>query len=1081
MQATEFNHLYKSLNPAQKQAVDTIEGPVVVIAGPGTGKTTVLTLRIANILKRTDVAPENILALTFTESGANAMRRKLTEIIGPSAYKVNIHTFHGFAGRIIEKYPDYFPRIIGSAIITEAEKIKIIEQIIKSKKIKLLRPYGDNSYYVAPILREIQILKRENISPAKLKSSLSGLSVSRDRDGYFAEPTLAERDEGSAKRTYPSRSRYPNSPAEEARLEKQRQKNIELAYVYNEYEKELAENKYYDFEDMLLELIRAMEADTSFKLMLQEEYQYILADEHQDANAAQNRILELLSDFHQSPNLFIVGDDKQAIYRFQGASLDNFLYFSEKYKDAIVIDLEHNYRSHQGILDASHSLISHNPTIPGRDRKKLVSLQVGAMPIATVECVDRNSELKHIAELVDKMIKSGANPDEIVILYRENEQAGAVSSMLDSHFISHKIESDYDILSEPDAVKIIALCEAINDPSNSEALAKALLLPELNCDPADVMDVFSETNRTGKTLHQVIKSKPRILPKHGEPVFNPLFKAYDKIVKWNRDAQTILFPDFLHGLIQDTRMIVSILLAENTMERLETVQSLYDYAVEAARSKKNFYLRDFIEYIGIIKNHGIKSKRDTTNRPNGVRLMTAHRAKGLEFDHVFIIHAVDGVWGNRTSRNLFNIPAIEHARNIGRIEDERRLFYVAMTRARRSVNITYFRSDGARENIPSQFLSEIDPENIEFTKIESTLPPVMAFSPYYPKAGEILGNIGNIIDDENKTGATFEILGQSNDTDGVKTLDAILKGFDNFRKPTILDKDFVKEKFLSQPLSVTHLNNYLECPWRYFFVNLIRIPQAPNKHQMYGTAVHSALRVFFDAYKEGKRVSKKSLVDMFKKYMQSQPMSVMERKEAIEKGEKALSGYFDEYNGKWNKNLITEYSIRGVTFALNDLSSELSLELTGKLDKVEFLENGAIAVIDYKTGKPKSRNDIEGKTKNADGNYKRQLVFYKLLLNGQTGENQISIRQSANKSKIYKKNIPPKFFMEYGEIDFIEPNDRGKYKKEQFEVTDIEVSELEKVIAEVAGEITSLSFIDKGCGDKDCEYCKFGRLLKGGE
>ncbi|MFA6601318.1 MAG: UvrD-helicase domain-containing protein, partial [Candidatus Paceibacterota bacterium] len=173
----EFEKLYGVLNESQKKAVEAIEGPVMVIAGPGTGKTTILTLRIANILSKTDTAPENILALTFTESGAYAMRRKLLEIIGPAAYRVNIKTFHGFAESVIQENPDYFPRIIGSKIITEAEQIKIIEEIINSPEVNLLRPYGDPGYYVRSVLREISILKRENISPDDLKNSVKGFKA----------------------------------------------------------------------------------------------------------------------------------------------------------------------------------------------------------------------------------------------------------------------------------------------------------------------------------------------------------------------------------------------------------------------------------------------------------------------------------------------------------------------------------------------------------------------------------------------------------------------------------------------------------------------------------------------------------------------------------------------------------------------------------------------------------------------------------------------------------------------------------------------------------------------------------------
>jgi DNA helicase-2/ATP-dependent DNA helicase PcrA len=1050
----EFDSLYSVLNPAQRKAVDTVEGPVMVIAGPGTGKTTILTLRIANIIRTTDTAPESILALTFTESGAFAMRRKLTEIIGPSAYKVNIHTFHGFAEHIIQQYPDYFPRIIGSSIITDAEQIKIIEKCIESKKISILRPYGDPAYYVKSVLNEIHLLKRENVSPKRLKESIEeecGATAQR-RDFPRLRSTKGKRPElkGSAiddsnwhetdltMTTDESKGNAELSKTELEKLEKRDAKNRELQFVYSTYEAQLAKQKYYDFDDMLLELIRAMEGDTTFKLILQEAYQYILADEHQDANASQNRILELLADFHESPNLFIVGDDKQAIYRFQGASLENFLYFSQKYRDVVVIDLEHNYRSHQGILDASHSLILNNPSIPGRERQKLLSLQVGSKPIFVDEFSTVNEELEYVALLISGLLKKSERPEEIAILYRENRDAAAVSEILRAHGVAHRIESEYDIIGEPDVAALIMLCEAIHDPANSELLGQALLLPEMGCDSAEVMEVFGEARKEKKPLHVAIKT----LNKGG------VKEAYDRLMNWSGEAQTMPFPNFLQKLIQETGLMTSIVSAPNSLERLASLESFFDRIVKAAQSKKTFYLKDFIDYIGIVSKHGINGKRGWSEHIAGVRLMTAHRSKGLEFNHVFIVHAVDGSWGNRLKRNHFTIPVIEQARDAGRIEDERRLFYVAMTRARESVNISYAHSDGEKETVQSQFISEIDPKLIIFGK---------------PKAVDrqslFVKRIGKPSIDP-KAG-----------TSGVKPISSKP---DTVNEISILNPGFIRSKFLGQAFSVTHLNNYLKCPWEYFFVNLIRVPQAPTKHQMYGTAVHAALRSFFDAYKDGRDLSKKKLIEIFKHQIERQPMSVDDRRESFKKGQTALGGYYDEYNGTWGRQFITEYAVKGVSVDVTELPNKpgkiidsgknnkgdsASLELTGKLDKIEFLNDRQALVTDFKTAKPKSRNDIEGKTRSSEkaggGNYKRQLVFYKMLLDG-----------------------AKKFDMKYGEIDFIEPNERGIYKKERFEIVDTEIIELRQTISRVVGEILGLKFLDSACNEKDCVYCRLGKILR---
>jgi DNA helicase-2/ATP-dependent DNA helicase PcrA len=362
MNTKHFDELYKKLNLRQREAVDAIEGPVMVVAGPGTGKTQILTLRIANILKKTDTPPDAILALTFTEAGVAAMRKRLVEIIGSSAYRVGIFTFHSFCNDIIKRFPEQFPRIIGSINISDIDKISVIKELLdngaalrghdadlrgkkfKTPKIdlKILRPYGDTFYYLHPVRQKISELKRENISPDDLELKIKKLKLEIE-----AIPDL-HHEKGAYKGKI--KGKYESTLKNIEKLK-------ELLKLYRAYEKVLEERKLYDYEDMILEVIRALEEDEAFRLQVQEEYQYVLADEHQDANNAQNRVLELLTSFHQNPNLFIVGDEKQAIFRFQGASLENFQFFQKKFPKARMIILEDNYRSTQTILDAAHSLL----------------------------------------------------------------------------------------------------------------------------------------------------------------------------------------------------------------------------------------------------------------------------------------------------------------------------------------------------------------------------------------------------------------------------------------------------------------------------------------------------------------------------------------------------------------------------------------------------------------------------------------------------------------------------------------------------------------------------------------------------
>jgi DNA helicase-2/ATP-dependent DNA helicase PcrA len=267
-----FEEAYNNLNPRQKEAVDTIEGPVMVIAGPGTGKTQILTLRIANIIQKTDTAPENILALTFTESAAANMRKRLVDMIGTRGYYVEIATFHGFANRLIQEFPEYFPAIIGAQNATDIDQLSIIRGIIEGSDFELLKPFGDKFFYVNDILGAIRDVKREGYDP----ESFAKLLKKREKE-FNAIPDLYHdkgAHEGKMKLDYQKRLR-------------DLQKNAELAKIYERYEAELRMRRLYDFEDMILEVNRALDRNKNFLLEVQEEAQYILVDEHQDTNGAQ--------------------------------------------------------------------------------------------------------------------------------------------------------------------------------------------------------------------------------------------------------------------------------------------------------------------------------------------------------------------------------------------------------------------------------------------------------------------------------------------------------------------------------------------------------------------------------------------------------------------------------------------------------------------------------------------------------------------------------------------------------------------------------------------------------------------------
>ena len=980
--SSKFKNELTRLNKEQREAVETIAGPVMVIAGPGTGKTQILTLRIANILMKTDASPENILALTFTESAASNIRKRLVGLIGTQGYYANIATFHGFCNQIIQDYPEKFPDIIGSSPATQINKISILRKIIGSSGFKKIKPSGDFYYYIPAISKNIRDLKNEGVDPDGLRKSVE----SQKKNIKLARLTAKQRANNLA----------------------QADKNMELAQAYALYQKELRRRKLYDFEDMILETVKVLQKDKDFLLDLQEKYQYILVDEHQDTNGSQNRALELLSGYDRNPNLFIVGDEKQAIFRFQGASLENFVYFKNKFPKVRLVSLRQNYRSTQEILDASHSLIEKKTAslamkLESQEKKAGKKIKICRLESIEAECefiadkiknlIDKSRLMKSIADPRSRKAGSGKTPaEEMAVLYRENKDALAVSEALSRNGVSFAVESDENILEDSEIKKLNVLFEAIENFAGPEYMAKALHLDFFGLEPIEIY----------KSLGAKSAKSPAVE------------KIYKKIGDWKKLNYNVNFAEFFEIVAKESGFLAGILKRPDYGEKISKLNSLFREAKKSAVANHKYNLSDYMKDLKILAEHNIPIKTKMPAAFDAVRLMTAHKAKGLEFDYVFICQARDKHWGNKRDSNLFKLPIATLARldSAERNEDERRLFYMALTRARKEVFITYPAvSDEGREYIPSQFINEISPD----LKEEIT--------------------------------ATGKFQGL---TLGIQRSD--------LWKPKTDEKIFIKDLFLSRGLSPTSLNNYLRCPWQFFYSNLLRLPQTPKPSQAYGTAVHHAFQSFFNSINAGKKAGANYLVSEFSKKLAKQLISESEFKHLLEKGKTGLKEYHNFYKGSFKKGTINEYKISGIDFPVG----KEKIRLTGKLDKIEINpKNKSATVTDYKTAKPKSKNWILGLTKDKrSGEYFRQLVFYKLLLD----------------------SVPhKKFNMDIGVIDFTEPLDfaRGKpeFRREAFEISSGDVKNLRELIEKTADEILNLKFWNAGCNKKDCEFCALRKLL----
>lgn len=955
-----FDAKYAGLNKEQRMAVNTIEGPVMVVAGPGTGKTTILTLRIAQILQKTDTSPEAILALTFTESGVIAMRRKLRDIIGHTAYRVPIFTFHSFAHFVIQRYPEYFDDIVGSTALGDHEPVTIIDTILEDYSGKHIVPTGKPTFYTPHIIRTISTLKQAALTPDGYRTFLNEEKKVIESSDDFTH--TKGKYKGKVKAKY-------------ATLLKRLERSYELADVYEAYQKTLRERHKYDFDDMLLYVLHVLQENKEFVQVLQEEYLYVLADEHQDTNTAQNLLLETIASFFDNPNLFVVGDDKQAIYRFQGASTENFAHLPKRFEGVETIALTQNYRSPQEILDTGHILIQENPETISNEQ--LVAQSKNKESVVVVQAKSAYDELSHLVNRIKENIDDGVAAEEIVVLYRNNADAKSIHEALRNKKISHVIHSRSNVLEHPLMWRLITLIKASVDLSNNELLGQVLLLDILNVDTI----VASKAIRKAKErrcvliecLNKDIQSKLRGWHElfHNE---NPV-EAIETLITEANIVDYILKTDPVDGL-----------------KVLDTLITFTKTLVAEDHSARGIALLSQLE---TLEKHNVRLTMSGRDVEKGkVNLMTTHQAKGLEFEQVYITGVTEKRWGKKSNRTYFIAPPTNAS---GEIEDERRLFYVALTRAKKQVVISYaLHDENNDEQLRSQFIDELG-EQVQHT-IASESDPATAFR---------------------------------------KTREAVS-----------VDTNYLQSLFVQEGLSVTALNNYLACPWKYFFQNLLRIPHVPEPHQLYGTAMHAALRHGQDVYREKGSIDTDAIVIRFKDVLHSLPIGSNDLKRYVKRGEEALRIYLKD--PKWIKESDTEVAINDVLFKVDDIE----IPLKGMLDKIEHIDE-KIRVVDYKTGKPKTRNYILGETKDSNGDLFRQLVFYKLLLahhkNGMT--------------------------MKEAVLDFVEPNDGGTCITESFEIVDADMETLITELQQVVRGIYSFTFLDTRCDDRECQFCTMADAL----
>jgi DNA helicase-2/ATP-dependent DNA helicase PcrA len=1013
-----FLHELQKLNPAQRSAVEQIEGPVMVVAGPGTGKTHILAARIGKILIETDTQAQNILCLTFTDAGVSAMRERLLQLIGPEGHRVHIYTFHSFCNAVIQDNLELFGRQ-DLEPLGDLEKVDLIRSLLDQLDVEhpLKRGQSDVYFYEAHLQDFFQRCKMEDWTAeyviARIDDWLASLP---ERPAFRYQRNQGEKRKGDLK---------------EAKIKEEQQRMLRLraaAELYPRYEAAKQAARRYDYQDMILWVLRAFETHEYLLRSYQERYLYVLVDEYQDTNGSQNEILLQLINYWDTPNVFLVGDDDQSIFEFQGARLKNLTDFYTKYQqDLHTVVLSENYRSVQPFLDSAGQLIQHNEL---RILQRLQDLGLNKNLSAArakgqnlphiVEYPNRISEEAAIVQQIEALQKSGVPLQEIAVIYAQHRQVRNLLGLLEKKGIPYLTRRDVNILELPLIQRLRNMLEylyhEIQQPHSGEQRLFQLLHAQfLDIPPLDLARLSAHLTR---------------FPTDARPRWRELLLDHDALTELKVSKAAVLsnFATLLEELLSDSQNEPLPLLLEKLLNRsgflqfilaqpnpgwqIQVLHTFFQYVREEFQRSPHYTLAELLHNLQRMEANRLPLALSRLSDDQvGVQLLTAHGAKGLEFQAVFMLDCVKDYWEPSSGRNTyrFSLPeTLTYSGEEDATEARRRLFYVAMTRAKTFLQLSYARQDDSEKEL--QRALYID----ELLSSESVL-----FESRSLPAADILATQLLRLQEQQKPRIEPQERGM---------IEALLRDF---------------------RLSISALNTFLNCPLAFYYEYVLRVPGLHNEATAYGTAVHNALqRLFLRMLASPQRLfpSEKELLYFFEQelHRQRQQLSVSSFDRRLELGKRQLSRYYHYYYGRWHKRVRVEYTIRQVEVD--------GVPLTGTLDKIEFYDQLRVGIIDYKTGShdgSKLRRPSE--TNPHGGSYWRQLLFYKLL---------------------YEHFDRSSRRVTFGEIAYLDPTPDGQFPEVQLSFSAEDTSFMRQLIREVYAKIRKQEFYE-GCGKPNCAWCNF--------
>lgn len=865
------------LNKEQKIAVEHQNGPILVVAGAGTGKTKVITERIANLVNKKGVKSQKILALTFTEKAASEMEERL-DVLMPLGYEaIAVSTFHSFCEKTLRQYGIDIGISPGFKILEGVEQWKFLKDQLYNFKLDYYRPLGNPTKFIRNIVSFFGRLKEEIISPEAFLD-------------FAMQKEKAASDE-------------------ESQIEAK--KYLELANVYKQYQGLMAESDYLDFSDLQSKLIELLRKRPNILKHLQEKYEYILVDEYQDTNIAQNEIVDLLAAKHR--NLMVVGDDDQSIYKFRGAAISNILEFEEKYSELKKVVLTQNYRSNQRILDLAYTSIQKNNPyrleVKSKINKKISGQKEGERSsVKKIHC----STIEQEVEYVVQKIKQATVPlSDIAILCRANSYAKPFLEALKKENIPYQFLSEKGLYNKEVIKDLIAILRTIANPRDDISLFRVLRMENWGLKMGDIIEIIAEAKKKHIAVWSLIQSNPKT--KH-------LCELLTGLIEYSKDHKVgeVLFK------YTEAEAVYEKLFAKGDIEseeKISNIASFFGRIQQFEKSHEEALVINYIDYLNLAEEAGENpSAKFDVDGIDGVQLSTIHASKGLEFHTVFLPSMVARRFPTDNRQDAIKMPEelikeLQSEQDF-HLQEERRLFYVAVTRAKEELHLLhsdfYNPSSAAspRKKKPSIFIQEILEEfDFESSEIKS-------------------------------------------------------EGIERFLKPkesmmVQRQKEVKKKEILN--FSHSALNTFESCPRKYEYSYILKIPQEMTGAASFGSSLHNTLNEFYKLVTQSKQASLfesyeadlsiEKLLEIYEeKWINLGFESLAQMKTLKKRGEDILRRFHAHFQEE-----VTRIAFLEKGFKLKAGKYTIS----GRIDRADVLPDGTLEVIDYKSGRAKKQKDVD--------------------------------------------------------------------------------------------------------------------------